>query len=327
MSVTWQVGTQLTEVETSWRTALAASHQHNFFLEPQIQHAWWSSHDQPPLQVLVVQQDQQPVGVLPLCRVGQQLQFLGDQTVTDYADAVIVPGHQAAVATALQQYLAADHNWQRVQLISLPANSSLRPTLPAVAAALGATCSETASEVCPVITLPASWPDYLTMVGKKQRHEIKRKWQRLSEQQPLSFRVVTDLIAHPEALAAFYRLHQLSSPEKAAFWTPTQRRFFDQLSLAASQGGWLRLYFLDVAGRPAAAMYTFAYAQQLLIYNSGFDPVTYAGLSVGNVLTAYTIQDAIAQGFQRYDFLRGNEEYKLRYRAVPEPIFTVELRR
>jgi CelD/BcsL family acetyltransferase involved in cellulose biosynthesis len=47
----------------------------------------------------------------------------------------------------------------------------------------------------------------------------------------------------------------------------------------------------------------------------------FAHLSPGNVLTAYVIQDAIRLGRTRFDFLRGDEEYKFRFGAEPEPVY------
>ena len=64
-----------------------------------------------------------------------------------------------------------------------------------------------------------------------------------------------------------------------------------------------------VEDRPAAALFCLEYGDTVGLYNSGFDPEARA-LSPGVVLIARTIEDAIARGFRRYDFLRGEEPYK-----------------
>jgi CelD/BcsL family acetyltransferase involved in cellulose biosynthesis len=74
-------------------------------------------------------------------------------------------------------------------------------------------------------------------------------------------------------------------------------------------------------------MLCFDYNNEFLLYNSGFDPEQFAHLSPGNVLTAYTIQDAIRLGRSRYDFLRGDEIYKFRFGAVAEPVCDLEVYR
>ena len=60
------------------------------------------------------------------------------------------------------------------------------------------------------------------------------------------------------------------------------------------------------------------------LYNSGFDPRP-ARCRPGVVLIARTIEDAIARGFRRYDFLRGEEPYKYGFGAVPTEVLRVTL--
>ena len=49
-------------------------------------------------------------------------------------------------------------------------------------------------------------------------------------------------------------------------------------------------------------------------YVSGFDP-RYAALSPGMVIVAHSVREAIRGGFRSYDFLRGDEPYKLAFGA------------
>jgi len=67
-------------------------------------------------------------------------------------------------------------------------------------------------------------------------------------------------------------------------------------------------------------MLIFDYGGHYDLYNSGFNP-DFSSLSPGQVLTAYTIKDAIENGRTLYDFLRGNEEYKFRLGGIPKPIY------
>jgi CelD/BcsL family acetyltransferase involved in cellulose biosynthesis len=63
------------------------------------------------------------------------------------------------------------------------------------------------------------------------------------------------------------------------------------------------------------------------VYNSGYDPIKYGALSPGIVLFAHSIQDAIAAKRRRYDFLRGNEEYKYRFGAKETEVMELHIRR
>lgn len=298
-----------------------------FFQQLPIQKTWWMSHGQPELHTVVVYNAENVVALFPLHKREKVLQLNGHVDVTDYMDVVVEEESAHEAWSAFGQYLHALDGWEYLRLISIPHRSNSMTRLSDIASRHGWNVTQEEQDVCPVILLPETWEEYLQMIGKKQRHEVTRKWRRLSESAKIEFRVVTDTSADPQALETFYTLHKLSSPDKAAFWSEEHKMFFNELSAVTSTHGWLRLYFIDANGEPAAAMYCFDYQDSLLIYNSGFDAEKYLGMSVGNVLTAYTIQDAIALGKKKYDFLRGGEEYKFRYRAQPHPVFDVVVER
>ncbi len=91
-------------------------------------------------------------------------------------------------------------------------------------------------------------------------------------------------------------------------WEPFHRDF---ASIAAERG-WLRLWFLELDDRPAAAWYGFRYAGVESYYQAGRDPAL-EDESVGSVLLAHTIREAAADGVREYRLLRGAESFKLRF--------------
>ncbi|MFQ5814423.1 MAG: GNAT family N-acetyltransferase, partial [Anaerolineae bacterium] len=77
----------------------------------------------------------------------------------------------------------------------------------------------------------------------------------------------------------------------------------------------------------AATMLNFDYRDSILVYNSGYNPRKYARLSPGIVLLSYCIQWAIESGRAKFDFLRGDEEYKYRFGAQPTEIYRLLIAR
>jgi CelD/BcsL family acetyltransferase involved in cellulose biosynthesis len=271
---------------TFWDTLLAQTTNRTLFQERTVQHAWWMSAQQPPLQLVVISADATPVALFPLYEVDHSLQFLGDQDVSDYLDALLLPQYADRAVEAFGEFLQQSASY-KLSLVSLPERSLLLERLQALATTNGWQYQRTQQDVCPVIELPNSWEEYLAFIGKKQRHEIKRKWARLEEHGEVKFRTVTDTTADPHALETFFTLHRQSSVEKDQFWTPEHLSYFTDLSRTASEHGWLRLYFLDFNGTPAATMYCFEYGDELLIYNSGFNAEDLVDRSVGSVMMAY----------------------------------------
>jgi CelD/BcsL family acetyltransferase involved in cellulose biosynthesis len=82
-----------------------------------------------------------------------------------------------------------------------------------------------------------------------------------------------------------------------------------------AKAGWLRLCFLSMNGERVASLLAFEYNRKFLLYNSGYDPDSFAQLSPGWTILSYAIQYAIAVGCQLFDFMQGNEEYKYRFGA------------
>lgn len=71
----------------------------------------------------------------------------------------------------------------------------------------------------------------------------------------------------------------------------------------------LKLYCCRLDGNIVGAMYCFQYKDKLSYYNSGFDPA-FAKYSIGTILIACGIEEAISRGVREFDFLRGAEKYK-----------------
>lgn len=321
--IEWQLYNNWNSVKDIWPVLLRQSATSTFFQELTIQQSWWESAGKPELFLVMVSESGVPIALFPFVKQNDILQFLGDQDVSDYLDVLVKPGSEPAAFEGLGQCLTNHPEIKKLELLSLPEQSSTFAALNALATKQHWNYQQTQQDVCPIIELPSTWDEYLVQLGKKQRHEVKRKWQRLEEQGNVTFRTVTDTNADPVALQTFFTLHQQSSVEKAAFWTPQHRRYFELLSKAASEGGWLRLFFLDFDGKPVSAMYCFDYNNEMLVYNSGFNASDFGDRSAGHVLTAFTIKESIQQGKKRYDFLRGGEEFKMRYHPEVHLVFNV----
>jgi CelD/BcsL family acetyltransferase involved in cellulose biosynthesis len=107
----------------------------------------------------------------------------------------------------------------------------------------------------------------------------------------------------------------MSTPEKDAFMDPRMQEFFLEVAQILQQEGWLQLTFVEMEGQKSATLLNFDYNDAILVYNSGYDPGSFRHLSPGIIVTAMCIENAIKLGRQRFDFLRGSEEYKYRFGA------------
>jgi CelD/BcsL family acetyltransferase involved in cellulose biosynthesis len=248
-----------------------------------------------------------PHGIAALARdLDGTLRFAGGE-LTDEQDVVAPAGQERAVATAVGTWIAGETP-RRVGLDFVPEET---PTLDAVGAVLaehGYRVDRSRLITSPRLTLPGDFEEYVQGLGKKERHELRRKIRRLENATRASFRWASDA-ERGAMLDRFFALHRLSRGDKADFMTPDVERFFRDIADALAPLGRLRLGVLRAHDEDAAVLFAFAYRRTLALYNAAYDP-SLASLSIGIVGHAWAIREAIGERFDTYDLLRGDEPYK-----------------
>jgi CelD/BcsL family acetyltransferase involved in cellulose biosynthesis len=262
--------------------------------------------------------------------------FFGASYHADYATVLADPADLPAVADALAAYFAGPSERRPWDVIDLRRLRCGDPSADALAVAFGGreiaeawTLNLEREDVCPVVTLPTDgdMDAYLATLGKKERHEVRRKVRRAEAVGEVRLEDSTDPLAD---LETFITLHQKKWGTEGLFpETPggaQSRVFFRRLFELHGADGPLRLTFLSVGGRRIAAGIHFETADSCLYYNAGVDPDA-RELSPGVVMVHAYIARALAAGIRRLDFLRGNEPYKYEWGAVDEPIQRLLVRR
>lgn len=317
-----------------WDALLERAVKPPFFMRYIYQDTWWQYLGNDDLCLIAIRTDAgQLVGLAPLYgsvdgTEQRTLSFVGCVDVSDYLDLLVDRDYVEPVYQSLLDCLARDEaNWDKLYLCSLPCDSITHTELAEAMRRRGWRVEIKQQDICPVITLPGSWDDYLAGIDKKQRHEIRRKIRKIERDTESRWYVIDSDEGLMEAMEDFITLHQKSTADKEGFWSEALIDFFKALAIRLVQAGWFKLYFIELNGIQAAAMLCFDYQNEFLLYNSGYDPEQFAHLSPGNVLTSYTIQDAIRLGRKRYDFLRGDEIYKFRFGAEAEPVYDLEVYR
>jgi CelD/BcsL family acetyltransferase involved in cellulose biosynthesis len=284
----------------------------------------------------VMAEDSEPVPALsyerpmprPSASLHQTVLLVGGTEVSDYLDVAVHRGHGAAVYQALFDALQEDASWEWIDLHCLPAGSPTPEAFGKGAVAAGQRVALVQEDVCPAIDLPASWPEYLAMLSRKERHELRRKMRRVERSGQVRITEASDPATLDDQLAAFVALHEASAPDKAGFMSdPRMRAFFGLVARVALANGWLDLSFLALDGRLAASLLCFRYGDAVLVYNSGFDPQAWPGLSPGLALFAHRIRQAIESGVRVFDFMQGDERYKYDLGAQDRPVHRLFIRR
>lgn len=293
-----------------WESLAATSSSGSIFVTWRWQRLWhdYLADDYQLVPLVARDEHGQAIGIAPLAERSGTVAFGGGADVSDYLDIITTDARRGAVVAALAEAMAA-RGWAAYDLRSVPAESPLLEALPAALRARSYTVTVERDDVCPGVELPGDWESYLAHLTKKDRHELRRKMRRLEAAGQVRWYAITDARDLPAALDDFLRLHRLSRSEKALFMDARRERFFRALAQTFFPLRTMRLYFLEVDGRRVASTICFDHRDETWLYNSGYDP-QFGTLSAGFVLKALCLQDAIARGKRRFDFLRGNERYK-----------------
>ena len=309
-----------------WRALMEASNHAHPFYDPAWHHTWWKHLGSGEVHICTVGPETgPPIAIAPLTlREDGVMRFIGGEDLTDYLDILARDGAHAEAWRALLEYLNSPEAppWKELILHGVPAGS---PTAEFFRAPAGGATVEP-EEVCPVIPLPDSWEAYTGMLGQREEREMRRKIRKAQMEPGLEFHRTLNEKDLENDLDEFFRLHELSQPQKAEFWNGPRRAFFREMAKEMLALGWLDLTIMRVDGHPVAANFALDYEDRIYLYNSGFDPGE-RELSAGLVLLAQDIEHAIQAGRTSFDMLRGNEPYKYRYAAQDEPIVRIRLAR
>ena len=180
----------------------------------------------------------------------------------------------------------------------------------------------------PVIDLSAgSWDDYLATRSSNFRSQVRRKERKLVRESGLTYRLSED----PERLTAdldvLFELHEARwAGGSSGALAGARVSFHRDFAAVAQERGWLRLWLAEIDGRAVAAWYGFRFADADWYYQFGRDP-EWDKASVGLVLLAHTVRDAVEAGQSQYRLLRGGESYKDRFATADPGIETVAIPR
>ena len=164
-----------------------------------------------------------------------------------------------------------------------------------------------------------SWDDFVGARSTKLRRRL-RYYERGLAAHGLEYRLATDPARLEADLDTLFGLHAARWGESP--WFAPARDFHEEFAAIALERGWLRLWFLELDGKAAAGWLGYRFAGVESHYQSGRDPA-WDKASVGIVLLAHTMREALADGIEEYRFLRGGEDYKRRFATDDPGVVTV----
>ncbi len=319
---------QLKAVEDDWRKL--AEQRGNAFITPEWFFAWFAHFgDEHQSVVSVVRRpDGRLAGVMPLVlsmsKRPRVLSFAGANLGDNFHPAALEANENVvAAATAL----ALDRErkmWSSAVFDNVEVTASW-PEHFIDSSPSRLTIMKLRTNVLPYILLEGqSWEDFQQVRRRKTRRERGRKLRRLKQEHEVRFRCTDIAEVLTDDMATLFRLHDLRRDQfgDSTLASKRVRAFLHDFAAAALGRGWLRLWFLEVDGRPVAANYSWCLGGRYACYQSGFDPAL-SRHNVGGLLEDRELRAAIDEGAKMFDLLLGDEDYKLKQATSVRRVHTL----
>jgi CelD/BcsL family acetyltransferase involved in cellulose biosynthesis len=295
----------LQALETDWLD-LCRKTQVTPFQTPMWLLPWWRNFGSNDLSVIVSRNGDEIDAIAPLyiLRDDESDESLGLFLGTGISDYLDVIGDASLIIDEMSKLNCQLWDLQQLQ----PTASMLKVPLPD-----GFSENLEDQEACPVLSLTTFETLGSTHFQKKLRY-YRRALERTGD-----LRIETPTAETlDDLLTALFDLHAarwrrrdlpglLADDATQHFHRDVARRMLD--------AGMLRMYATRVDDRIAAVFYGFALNGIVYYYLSGYDP-DLEKLSIGTILVAHAVEQAVRDGATTFDFLRGAEEYKYAWGAT-----------
>lgn len=310
---------------------------------------WWkhygpADYSQPRCDrlavVCVFDESDTLVGVAPFylhhcVSQGRVLRLLGDGEVcSDYLGLLCRPDMQDQVAESVARWLVENEGagdslsgstdplpWDLLELTGIDFQDQPIRRLLWHLGERGKTIHHRRGPNCWRVDLPATWEEYLSTMSKNHRKRLRRSYKRTVDSGRAVLRTVEcfeDLQKGIEILVDLHQRRRRAMGEPGCFASKPFNDFHCEVMPKLLSNGQLQLHWLELDGKPAAVEYGLTGGGVAYAYQSGIDPDA-SEENPGTLLTLLTLRRAIEQGFRAVDFMRGDETYKLHWKAAPRP--------
>ena len=307
-----------------WKDLFVRSPHGTPFQHPTWLLSWMEAFNPRDLLGIEVRERDRLIGLAPLLiytRDGERVLAFAGGGVSDYLSLLAEAGRESRIIEAVLQKAQSIPDWTLCDLTDLSDDSPLLQW-----SFLRKHAQE--HDVCYVLPLPHT-PEQLV------ESLTKRQWANLRNARARTRREAENTVELAKAATAqqfledLFRLHRNRWSElghDGVLNDPRVWHFHRSVVPALFDDGLLRLYRMRLGDNTIAAIYSFVHRDTFFCYLQGFDP-EYSHLSPGTQLMFAVIEDAVRLGMRRFDFLRGEEAYKLHWRPRGEPTYRIEVPR
>jgi CelD/BcsL family acetyltransferase involved in cellulose biosynthesis len=314
----------LEKISSDWERLWQSDGRAEIFQTLAWARAWWHSYGSDfTLCSPIVFEGDRIVGILPLVKRGNVVQFLGTPEA-DYADLLCEEGREQEVLTvALGTLFQSVENWDECVLQHLAKDGRLVRHYRGLPRALRGRLKLVPAGLYQTILLEESREEiFSSLLGK---HHTKRRHNKLKKAGQVTLRPLLTKLEAQEHLNYFF-LHHIRRcallGRESTCARPQFRQFLQSLVEELEPNGSLRFEVLELAGRPFAWHFSFLVNGKFLLYQHTFDLDSW-DYAPGEVLLSHLLQFAQENVTREFDFGSGDEAYKGRFAKHTRETFSL----
>ena len=304
-----------------WSELLQRSHVNSIFMSWEWISSWMETLGlEKDVRILGLFEDNKLVGVAPflLSRSlkvmwGRSISLFGvDETGADYNDIVCARGSEDKVAQAVADWLIARGDWVRCEFRDILPTALIRRV--AELMATDSKVEDIAGSVCPRTYLANGWQGILReRFDRKRRYNIERQMRIAVDRDGHRFVIYDTPESISEAFPVLVKLHnerKNAVSVKSAFSKLDRLNFhFHTASKLAGQRKGAFIATLESRQEILSAAYCFRDRSCLYYFQTGMSSAG-SELGSGSTLLYMLLRWAADQGYEWFDFLKGDEDYK-----------------
>lgn len=253
--------------------------------------------------------------LLPLAVKDNRAVLSGGEEVSDYMDAIGKQDEFALAWKAAISYLEKA-GIKTLRLPNVPQDSKTLSYFRSISDDDHITISK--EDTTPRVTLPETWEAYVSSLGRKYRHELRRKVRKFEREFPDMKIHESKNISHD--IKSLFDL-MIHNSQKQEFLTTEMKTFFSGIATTCSSC--VHILSLQNNETVISSILYFKCGKTLFLYNSGFDKHEFSG--AGFYLKSQSIKHAIDQSVTMYNFLQGNERYKYELGGKDFFVYTIQV--
>jgi CelD/BcsL family acetyltransferase involved in cellulose biosynthesis len=309
-----------------WAELASASPYSSFFTSAEWTGAWLSVYASSlNVSIVIFQQADRPVGICLLTRRTEKrgpvavkriyLNTAGedeeDEACIEFNNLLCLDGYEEAVARALQDQLALE-SWDELVLTGFTPGAML-DCLQRMFSATTQKVEARASAFVDLAALRTAGKRYDTVVSSRNRTYIRQNVRMYSETGEIRLEKAADASEALSMLDELAVLHQKAWTTRGRKGAFSSDRFFafHRLLIARShERGLVQLFRLAAGSHTIGLLQNFVWNGKIYFYQSGFQYQEDGRYKPGLMTFAYTIQHYLDAGYDNFDFLAGESQYK-----------------